>query len=211
MFKSMVMTIVAAASLAAAAPAQTARPQATAPPATAPQSAAGAGQKTRIALLAFPALREGIGELKQRYQKLQQEFSPRATELDAMQNSIASKEKVAAENKTLTAPQAQKLAEEIAGLKKDYQRKLEDAQEQARKREAEETSPVLEKINNFLEKYCSQRGITHVYDVARLQETGAALYAAPGANITEDFIREYNKANPAPAAAAPATAAPKKP
>ena len=79
----------------------------------------------------------------------------------------------------------------------------------ARKREGEETGPVLEKISNFLEKYCERHGISHVFDIGRLQETGSALYVHPSANITEDFVKEYNKANPTPTA--PATAAPKKP
>jgi len=163
--------------------------------------------KTKVALLSYLALREEIQELKQRYQKLQAEFAPRATELDSMQNSIESKEKVLSENKNLTPQQAQKLAGEIEGLKRDYKRKAEDSQEAAKRRENEETMPVLEKISAFLEKYCQKHNITHVFDVGRLQETGSELYAAPAANITVDFVKEYNKANPlgaAPTATAPA-------
>lgn len=183
-------------------------------PKTSPASAqpvAGQAVKTKIAILSFAALRELIGELKVRYDKLQTEFNPRANELDSLQNTIASQEKVLAENRSLTPQQARKLSDDIDLKKREYQRKLEDSQELARKREGEETGPVLEKISDFLEKYCEQRGITHVFDVGRLQETGSALYVAPSANITEDFVKEYNKANPMPAATAPAPAAPKKP
>ena len=81
----------------------------------------------------------------------------------------------------------------------------------ARKRESEETVPILEKVSDFLEKYCQKHAISHVFDIGRLQETGSALYVHPTANITEDFVKEYNKAHPTPAAAAPATPAPKKP
>ena len=187
--------------------------------AAAPPSGAGSTtdvQKTKIALLSFLALREAIGELKQRYDKLQGEFGPRATEIDSLQIKIEAQEKVLAENTTLTPQQVRKLTDDVAQLKREYQRKLEDSQELARKRESEETAPVLEKISDFLEKYCQKYGITHVFDVGRLQETGVALYAAPGTNITEDFVKEYNKANPMPTAAAkptaaPATPAPKKP
>jgi Skp family chaperone for outer membrane proteins len=166
--------------------------------------------KTKVALLSYFALREGIEELKQKYQKLQTEFAPRATELDSLQSTIEGKEKILNDNKTLTAPQARKLQDEIEGYKKEYQRKLEDSQEMARKREAEETGPVLEKISNFLEKYCQKYGITHVFDINRLLEANAALYAAPQTNITEDFVKEYNKAHP-PGTAAPAAPAAKKP
>ena len=183
----------------------------------APKTNPGAGSatpadmpKTKVALLSFFALREGIEELKQKYQKLQAEFAPRATELDSLQSTIESKEKILNDNKNLTAVQARKLQDEVEGYKKEYQRKLEDSQEMAKKREAEETGPVLEKISDFLEKYCQRYGITHVFDINRLLEANAALYAAPQTNITEDFVKEYNKANP-PGAAAPAAPAAKKP
>ncbi|MFN8002850.1 MAG: hypothetical protein U0X75_17750 [Acidobacteriota bacterium] len=47
---------------------------------------------------------------------------------------------------------------------------------------------------------CAKNGITHVFDARRLQETGMVVYAAATANITDDFIKEYNKANPVQAA-----------
>ncbi len=201
--------------------AQTPNPKTPAkPPVTTPATTLATGTppaaqatKTRIAILSFLALREMIGELKVRYDKLQAEFNPRAIELDALQNTIASQEKVLAENQSLTQQQGRKLTDDIELKKREYQRKLEDSQEMARKREGEETTPVLEKISDFLEKYCQQRGITHVFDIGRLQETGAALYVAPAANITEDFVKEYNKVYPMPSAGTPLTAtpAPKKP
>ena len=178
-------------------------------PATPPPTTAAATQqptKTKIAILSFLALRELIGELKVKYTKLQTEFNPRAIELESLQSTIASQEKVLAENKSLTPQQARKLADDVDLKKREYQRKLEDSQEMARKREGEETTPILEKISDFLEKYCAQKGITHVFDIGRLQETGSALYVAPSANITEDFVKEYNKAFPAPTA--PAATAP---
>ena len=188
-----------------AASAQTPTPKPTTPPpATAP--ATQQPTKTKIAIISFLALRELIGELKIKYTKLQTEFNPRAIELESLQSTIASQEKVLAENKSLTPQQARKLADDVDLKKREYQRKLEDSQEMARRREGEETTPTLEKISDFLEKYCAQKGITHVFDIGRLQETGSALYVAPSANITEDFVKEYNKAFPA--AAAPAATAP---
>jgi outer membrane protein len=217
MIKVRLLQIIVGVALAASGVfAQTPVPKSAAAPPSAGAGSTTDVQKTKIALLSFLALREAIGELKQRYDKLQGEFGPRANEIDSLQNSIEAKEKVLAENKNLTAQGARTLANEVEQLKREYQRKLEDSQELARKRESEETAPVLEKISDFLEKYCQKYGITHVFDVGRLQETGVALYAAPGTNITEDFVKEYNKANPTPTAAAkptaaPATPAPKKP
>jgi len=204
-----VLIIVAAGILSApAAFGQTTQPPAGAQSAPATQTAAQPVPKMKIGLLSYLALREGIQDLKVKYQKLQAEFAPRGTELDSMQSSIETKEKVLNENKNLTQAQAMKLASEVEVLKRDYQRKLEDSQELAKRRETEETQPVLEKISTFLETYCQKNGITQVFDIGRLQETGAALYAAPQANITDDFIKEYNKANPSGSAPASAPARP---
>uniref|UniRef100_UPI00397DE2E3 hypothetical protein n=1 Tax=Salmonella sp. SAL4355 TaxID=3159876 RepID=UPI00397DE2E3 len=68
---------------------------------------------------------------------------------------------------------------------------------------------VYEKVGKFLEGYCQQRGIVMVLEGSAAQQAGILLFAAQATDITDDFIKEYNKANPAPAGAAPP--APKKP
>jgi Skp family chaperone for outer membrane proteins len=170
--------------------------------ATAPKPAATAAAPTRtkIAIVDVLAFRESVGELKAKYEKLQTEFAPRYREVEAMQNSITTKEKVLGENKNLTPQQAGKLTEEIAQLKKDYERYVQDSQDIAQKRERAETEAIYDKLSKFLEQYCTKHGITQVFDARRLQETNIVIYAAPTANITADFIKEYNKANPGQAA-----------
>ncbi len=158
--------------------------------------------KTKIGVIDVMAFRDGIGELKIKYDKLQTEFAPRYRELESMQNSLAAKEKVLNENQNLTQPQALKLQQELEEGKRAYQRLVEDSQAVAGKREEEETGPIKEKLGKFLEQYCTKLGIAFVFDGRQLQETGVVIYADGKANITEDFIKEYNKAYPAPAGAA---------
>jgi outer membrane protein len=158
--------------------------------------------KMKIAIVDVQAFRESIGELKTKYEKLTVEFQAKYRELDAMQNNIKAKEQVLQENKTLTPQQAQKLNDEYEQMKRDYNRMLEDAQTLAGRREREETEAIYDKLSKFMDQYCTKLGITHVFDAGRLRETGLVVYAAAAANVTEDFIREYNKANPAPAATA---------
>ncbi len=160
--------------------------------------------KLKVAILDVMAFRDGIAELKIKYEKLQTEFAPRYRELESMQTSLAAKEKVLAENKTLTQQQAAKLQQELEEGKKTYQRLVEDSQSIAGKREEEETGPTKEKLSKYLEQYAQKHGITFVFDGRQLQETGVVIYADAKANITEDFMKEYNKANPAPAGAASA-------
>jgi len=160
--------------------------------------------KAKIGVVDVMAFREGIGELKVKYDKLQTEFAPRYRELEAMQSKLASQEKVLNENKNLTQQQGAKLAGEYQQGKKEYERMVQDSQDLAAKREEEETGPIKEKLSKFLEQYCAKHNITFVFDGRALQETGIVVYAAAAANITEDFIKEFNKAYPAPAGAASA-------
>lgn len=173
---------------------------------TAAQPAAAAGvPKMKVAIIDVLAFREEVLELKAKYEKLQAEFAPKYRELEAMQNNIGAKQKVLEENKTLTPQQQQKLVEEIEQLKKEYNRSLEDSQTKARKREAEETEAIYEKLDKALNQYCAKHGITTVFDARRLQDTGVIVHVKlPDANITQGFVKEYNQANPAQAAAAPA-------
>jgi Skp family chaperone for outer membrane proteins len=167
-------------------------------------AAGGKAEKPKIGIVDVLSFRDGIGELKARYDKLQTEFAPRDREIQAMQTKLASQEKVLTENKNLTQQQAAKLTQEFEQGKKEYTRTVEDFQAQVRKREDDETGPIKEKLGKFLEQYCAKNGITYVFDGRALQETGIVIYAAAAANITEDFIKEYNKAYPAPAGAASA-------
>ena len=165
--------------------------------------AADGATKMKVAIVDSMVFRDEVLELKAKYEKLQNEFAPKARDLESMQNSIANKQKVAQENKTLTAQQAQKLSDEIEQLKKEYNRSLQDSQDLASKREQAETDDIYEKLRKSLEQYCAKHAITHVFDARRLQDTGVVVYAAPTSNITKDFIGEYNKANPVQTAANP--------
>jgi Skp family chaperone for outer membrane proteins len=162
-------------------------------------TAAGPIPKMRVALVDTFAFRERIGELKVKYQKLEQEFTPKYQQVEAMQQKLAAQEKTLQENRNLTPQQAAKLSEEYEVNKRDLQRLVEDSKALAQKRELEETDAIYNKLNDHLNKYCVKHSITHVFDARRLQESRIIVYAAAAANITDDFINEYNKANPAAA------------
>ena len=165
--------------------------------------AADGATKLKVAIIDSAVFRDEILELKAKYEKLQAEFLPKSRDLESMQNSIANKQKVAQENKTLTAQQAQKLSDEIEQLKKEYARSLQDSQDAYDKRVKAETDDIYEKIGKFIEQYCAKQGITYLFDARRLQDTGVAVYLPTAANITKDLISEYNKANPVQTAANP--------
>jgi Skp family chaperone for outer membrane proteins len=173
-----------------------------------PAASGGAVPNAKVAIVFISAFREGIDQLKQKYQKLSAEFEPRARELETMQNSLSAKEKVLAENKGMTPQQYRKLADEFEQLKREFERKRDDSQTLARKREEEETGATYEEILKSLAAYSQQRGITVVLEGEVAQRNNIVVYALPSLDITKEFIAEYNKAHPA-AAAKPAPATPK--
>ncbi|HEU0184480.1 MAG TPA: OmpH family outer membrane protein [Blastocatellia bacterium] len=168
------------------------------------QAAPDGAAKPKVAIIDSAIWRTEVLELKAKYDKLEAEFAPKYRDLESMGSSIATKQKVAQENKSLTPQQAQKLGDEIEQLKKEYNRAVQDSQDLAAKREKDETGATYEKIFKFLEQYCAKHGIVHAFDARRLQDTGVVVFVAQGANITRDFISEYNKANPVQASANPA-------
>jgi len=68
---------------------------------------------------------------------------------------------------------------------------------------------VRDKLYQFLQTYASQRGIVMIINLAGAAQTGTLAYWNPGADVTEDFIAEYNKANPVAGAPAAAPATPR--
>ncbi len=178
-------------------------------------SAAGADlPKPKIAFVNTAAFAEGIGELKVLYDKMGAEFAPRMSELGSMKSAIEAKQEQLNKNGAkLTPQQARKLQEDIEQLTKEGKRKQEDYQADIQKREEEVTGATYGKVNEFLNKYVAEKGITIVFSTMAVAEANLILYIDPKAEVTQDFITSYNKAHPAPAApqtaTAPATAKPK--
>src|SRR6266508_2364506 len=64
-------------------------------------------------------------------------------------------------------------------------------------------------LNNLKTKINNQGGTVMVLEGGAAQQAGILIFAAQNSDITDDFIKEYNKANPAGGGAAAPT--PKKP
>jgi Skp family chaperone for outer membrane proteins len=167
--------------------------------------AGGPVPKMKVAIVDRQAFAERVDELKAKYEKLKVEFQGRSQQLQAMETKLEAQNKTLQEGKNLTPQQQQKLADDIEEQKKLYNRTVEDSQGVLRKREQEETGAIYEKLDKFLGEYCVRHGITTVFDLRRLQDTRMAVYAAEAMFITEDFIKEYNKAHPSAAPATPTT------
>ena len=151
----------------------------------------------------FPA---EIGELKQKYDQVEGQFKDRSTRIEQLRQQLSQKEnELQTKQSTLAPERIRDLQAEIENLKRQGQRDLEDLQQDYAKALDGTTKPVRDKLFQSMQNYATQRGIIVIMDLPGLAQSGALAYWAPGVEITQDFIKEYNKANPVPTSAPPAT------
>ena len=176
---------------------QPARPTGTA---TAPAAAVSVPD-SKVALIdssAFADEKQGILKFVSALKKVNAEFQPRQTELQNLQQQI---EKATTDLQKAAPVQDAKVTqqqqERIDQMKKDYQRKGEDAQAAFNKRLEEVLGPIYEDIGKALDTFAKARGITLILDVTKIQ---GIVSAADAMDITRAFIAEFNSKNPATAA-----------
>lgn len=145
----------------------------------------------------FLDTKTGIARFNSLMSTLDREFQPRRTELQGLQQRIQSlteditKTAAVADPKTLQTKQDQ-----LDQMKKDFQRKGEDAQAALDRRRKEIVGPLQEDIGKALEAYAKAHNINVIIDAS----TVPFVYAADALDITRAFINDYNSKNPATAA-----------
>ncbi|HKR22150.1 MAG TPA: OmpH family outer membrane protein [Pyrinomonadaceae bacterium] len=86
--------------------------------------------------------------------------------------------------------------DQLEQLKKDIQRKAEDAQANYNRRRQELFAPLQTEVGRALDAFAKARGINVIIDGAQVP----LLYAAESTDITRAFITEFNSKNPVTAA-----------
>jgi outer membrane protein len=159
---------------------------------------------SKIALIntdAFGDEKQGITRLVNAVKKVDGEFTPRRTELQGLKAQIDKlTADIQATANVATPTTIQQKTEQLESMKRDYQRKGEDAQAAYNKRLQESVGPLYEDIGKSLDAFARARGITLLLDAAKI---GPAILSATDAmDVTRAFIAEYNSKNPATASAA---------
>jgi len=143
----------------------------------------------------FQDPKAGIARINATMNALNREFQPRQTELTGMAQKIQQLQDEIAKGQNSPAKDLQAKVDQLDQLKKDYQRKGEDATAAYNKRKQTIFQPVQEDISKALEVYAKAHGIAVLID-------GSAVplaYSADAIDITRVFINEYNSKNPATA------------
>ncbi len=172
----------------------------------------------KIVVLNTTAFPNGILELKQKYEQVDNQFKARSQELEAIAQEM---EKIQNEVKTkgnvLPPEKLRELQDRYEALKRDGARKQEDLKNDYEKAVEVATKPVRDKLYQFINNYAAKNTISMVINLAGMAQSGGLAFWDPKADVTEDFISEYNKANPVagmtatPPGAKPASGAPAKP
>ena len=192
--------VISCASVMAQRPAGTQQPRPTGPPAATGPAPSVNVPDSKVALIdssAFADEKQGIVKFVAALKRVNAEFQPRQTELQGLQSQI---EKATADLQKAAPVQDPKVSQQqqdkIDLMKKDYQRKGEDAQAAFNKRLEEVLNPVYEDIGKALDAFARARGITLILDVTKVQ---GIVSFADGLDITRAFIAEYNSKNPSTA------------
>ena len=148
---------------------------------------------------AFLDPKTGIARFNALMTTLNREFQPRQTEITQLQQKITQLQDDIEKTRAVADPKTiQQKMDQLDQLKKDYQRKGEDAQAAYNKRRGEVFQPLQDDIGKALEVYAKAHGITVIIDASQVP----LVYAADSLDITRPFINEFNSKNPATASAA---------
>ena len=172
------------------------------PQTTAPQTSA-AVPESKIALIysdLFMDPKTGIARFNNLLATLNREFQPRQTELQGLQQKIQTLTDEIEKTKSVAEPVAlQRKVDDLEQMKKDFQRKGEDAQAAYNRRRQEIFNPLQVDIGKALEAFAKQRGITVIIDGSQVP----VVYASESIDVTRAFINDFNSKNPATASITP--------
>jgi len=144
----------------------------------------------------FQDSKTGIAKFAVVVNNLSREFKPKNDEILALQTKAQQlsddidKTRAVADPKTI----AQKV-DQLEQMKKDLQRKAEDAQASFDKRRTEVFRPLQEEIGKALEVYAKSHNITVIIDGSQVP----VVYASESVDITRAFINDFNSKYPATA------------
>ncbi|MFN2531655.1 MAG: OmpH family outer membrane protein [Pyrinomonadaceae bacterium] len=208
---SLLLSALAAFVLSSTAAAQrpaapTSQPTSTPAPATSPTSAALPNSK--IALIyteAFMDPKTGIAKFTSLISRLNGEFQKQRDDLKQSQQRASqlqdeiTKLQNAPASTPIDARSVQAKMDQLDQLKKDIQRKGEDAQAGYNRRRDELFAPLQQEIGKALEAYAKAHGIHIILDGSQVP----LAYVAESIDITRVFINDFNSKNPVTASVTP--------
>jgi Skp family chaperone for outer membrane proteins len=157
----------------------------------------------RVAVINTQAFPASINELKIKYDQVDGQFKDRYQRLQTIETQLKQMETdIKTKGSSLTPDKLQEMQITYDDLKKKGTREYEDLKADYDRTIDSATKPIRDKLFQFLNTYASQRSIVVIFNLAAAAQVGSLAYWNPGIDMTDDFISEYNKANPVSGAAA---------
>ncbi|HEY6271375.1 MAG TPA: OmpH family outer membrane protein [Terriglobales bacterium] len=159
---------------------------------------------TKIGIVNIQDAIVGTNEGKKEFDALQAKFSPKQTELKALNDEVDNlKKQFQAQQNALSDEERASRAKTIEAKQKTLQRSYDDAQTEFQQAEQEVVNRIGAKMLTVLEKYAKANGYSVVLDVSNPQTP--VLWANQGTIITKELVDAYNTANPSAAPSAKST------
>ncbi|MGA9769066.1 MAG: OmpH family outer membrane protein [Blastocatellia bacterium] len=164
----------------------------------------------KIAVINTQVFPGAINELKVKYEQVNNQFKTRLQGLQTLSEQMKQMESdLRTKQNVLAADKYQELQATYEDTKRRGTREQEDLNNDVDRALDAATKPIRDKLYQFLQTYSAQRGVVLVINLAGAAQSGTLAFWNPGVDITEDFVNEYNKANPVAGAPAAAPAQPK--
>src|SRR5215217_846637 len=148
----MVAILGLAVSASAQQPANGATPKAAPAPAALP--------KGKVAVIDTERFQDQVFEFKAKMEALNRQFEPRIKEVQGLADRITALETTLKTQSTaLSAAKSAEMTEQLAGMKREYQRKGEDLQADGNRAKQRAFEPISGKLVKFAEQYTAKKGI----------------------------------------------------
>ncbi|HEU4934457.1 MAG TPA: OmpH family outer membrane protein [Pyrinomonadaceae bacterium] len=141
-----------------------------------------------------------VTKLNSEFQRVKDELTQLQTRAQTLETEI-NKLREAPAGTPIDQRSLQAKIDQLEQLKKEIQRKGEDAQSSYNRRRQELFTPLQEEIGKALEAFAKARGINVIIDAAQVP----LLFADEKIDITRAFIADFNSKNPVTAASSTTT------
>ena len=162
----------------------------------------------KVAVIDTSQFAEKILELRSKADTVNKKYEARFKELEGMKQQMDTLQADIQRQQSVAAPdKLRTMQEQYQTIATNFKRRGEDLQNEYNREAETAIRPVRDKLRDFVRDYATKRNIVLILDLPGSSQAGTIAYLNPAIDVTDDFIGEYNRANPVPGA----TAAPARP
>jgi outer membrane protein len=148
---------------------------------------------TKVGAINIEGALFGCNEGQRDMLALQKKFEPKQTELKGQSEELdALKKQLSTQEGKLNEDALLNLKKQIEGKQKQFDRSVQDAQEEFGNQQQEIASRILAKLAPVVVKYAQDNGYGLIVDTSKPWPQGPVLMAGEGVDITRPVVDIYN-------------------